>query len=70
MGSGIVKSIKGFGEIPVANVMGGLGYYWKPAHRRPANVERMVEGLSRAVLERILAELEAKYAWAKKGGAK
>lgn len=66
MSSGIVKSIKRFGHIPVANVMGGLGYYWKPAHRRPTNVERMVEGLSRAVLERVLAELKAKYAWAKR----
>lgn len=66
MASGIVKSLKRYGHIPVANVMGGLGYCWEPAHRRPTNIERMVEGLSRAVLERILAELVVKYGWAKR----
>lgn len=66
MSSGIVKSIKRYNHIYVANVLSGLGYYWKSAHRRPTNIERMVEGISRVELEHILAELEAKYAWAKR----
>ena len=54
----LVREMKKFGHIRVANAMGALGWYWKNPRNRPTNVERMVQGLPRIDLERILNKLQ------------
>jgi hypothetical protein len=49
----LVKLIKRFHHTTVANVMYELGWRWHNPKRRPHNVERMLEGLSKNDLERI-----------------
>jgi len=53
----IVREMKKYSDIRVANAMYKLGWFWKKPKRRPTNIVRMVEGLPRCDLERILAEL-------------
>lgn len=58
MSSGIVREIKRFGHIQVAIEMGRLGYRWDKPHRRPTNIEVMLESLPRCHLEAILQRLK------------
>lgn len=53
----LVRAMKQYGEVRVANAMYACGWAWKSPKRRPKNIERMVEGLARCDLERVLAEL-------------
>ena len=53
-----VRKIKSYNEIQVANILSELGYFWKNPKRRPKNIEKMVEGLPRHVLEVIVKKLE------------
>jgi hypothetical protein len=55
---GLVTKIKKYHHIEVSNAMGMCGYGWRDPRRRPHNIERMVLGLPRPVLERILHVLE------------
>lgn len=58
MSSGIVREIKRFGHIKVANEMYWLGYRWDKPHRRPTNIEVMLESVPRHHLEIILQRLK------------
>lgn len=53
----LVREMKKHGDIRVANAMFACGWTWKNPRRRPKNIERMVEGLPRCELVRILDEL-------------
>ena len=53
----LVREMKKYSHIQVANVMGAMGYYWSPSKHRPHNIEKMVEGLPRHVLETIVSKL-------------
>ena len=57
MKSGIVRSIKRYHHIEVANALYALGYRWMQPHRKPTNVERMVACLSRSQLLAVLHAL-------------
>ena len=57
MKEGIVRRIKAFHHIKVANAMGAMGYCWQNPKHRPTNIERMVQGLPRVKLEELLATL-------------
>ena len=59
MKSSIVRSIKKYNHVHVANALWKLGYGWRNPKHRPTNVERMVECLPRQVLIQLLAILEA-----------
>lgn len=52
----IVREMKKFGHVRVANTMFALGWRWRK--RRPINIERMVQGLPRCHLEQILNMLQ------------
>lgn len=54
----LVHQMKQYSHIQVANVMGAIGYRWGNPRRRPHNVEKMVEGLPRPVLELIVNKLK------------
>lgn len=54
----LVRKIKSYNEIQVANILSELGYFWKNPKRRPNNIEKMVESLPRHVLEAIVKKLE------------
>ena len=66
MSSGIVRNIKRFDSTQVANAMYFMGYRWDNPKRRPTNIERMVEGLSRVELVQLLDYLEEHSAWRKR----
>ena len=53
----IVREIKKYNHIQVANAMFEAGYYWDKPKRRPKNIEKMVMGLPRCKLEEILGYL-------------
>ena len=55
---GLVRKMKQYTQIQVANVMGAMGYYWEPHKRRPHNIEKMVQGLPRVKLEEIVEKLK------------
>jgi hypothetical protein len=50
--------MKKYSHIQVANILNAMGYYWKNHRRRPHNIEKMVEGLPRCVLEVIVLKLK------------
>ena len=52
----LVREMKKYGQVKVANAMSALGWSWK--HARPTNIERMVQGLPRCHLENILRALQ------------
>lgn len=52
----LVREMKIYNHIQVANAMYACGYFWKNS-RRSTNIERMVQGLPRCELERILSKL-------------
>lgn len=54
----LVRKMKMYHYIDVANVMHSIGYRWNPPSSRPTNVEKMVEGIPRCDLERILSALQ------------
>lgn len=54
----IVREMKKFGDISVANVMTGFG--WKWTKKRPTSIDKMVEGLPRCELVRILNKLKSR----------
>lgn len=54
----VVREIKKYGDILVANAMHKIGWTWQNPKRRPTNIEKMVEGLPRCDLDRILMELQ------------
>jgi len=54
----LVREMKKYGDVRVANAMFSLGWHWKNARHRPTNIERMVQGLPRCDLERILQVLQ------------
>lgn len=56
--SHIVRSIKKYHHVRVANAMSALGWGWKNPKRRPTNIERMLEGVPRIDLVLILRHLE------------
>lgn len=58
MKSSIVRSIKKYNHVHVANALWKLGYGWRNPKHRPTNVERMVNGLPRQDLVLVLAILE------------
>jgi len=51
----LVRQIKYFHHIQVANAMSAMGYYWPK--KRPTHSERMVEGLPRPRLQELLTTL-------------
>lgn len=53
----LVRQMKEYGDIRVANALYGLGYRSANPRRRPTNIEKMVEGLPRHVLQSILDRL-------------
>ena len=53
----IVREIKKHHHILVANAMFAEGYSWLK-RGRPTNIDRMVEGLPKPILEKVLARLE------------
>ncbi len=53
----LVKAMKPYGHILVGNAMDSAGWRWKNPKRVPTNIEKMVEGLPRGELERILSVL-------------
>ena len=55
---GLVREMKKYGDTRVAYAMYSCGYRWRVRRRRPTNIERMVEGLPRCELERILQALK------------
>ena len=55
----IVRQMKKYNHIQVANAMFKAGYSWRNPKRRPKNIERMVMGLPRVVLDEILGHLNA-----------
>lgn len=54
----LVRAIKKYDHIKVANALLELGYSWSKASHRPTNVEKMVEGLPRNELEQLLIILQ------------
>lgn len=58
MKSSIVRSIKKYNHVQVANALWKLGYGWRNPKHRPTNIERMVNGLPRQDLVQVLAILE------------
>jgi len=56
----IVRKIKKYSPIRVANAMGYLGYYWKNPNRTPTNIDIMVMGVPKTDLIQILKYLETK----------
>lgn len=52
----IVREIKKYHHTAVANCMGEMGYCWP--RRRPHNVEKMLIGVPRVSLEKLLAKLD------------
>ena len=55
----LVREMKKYGHIRVSNAMYSCGWRWKNPKQRPTNIERMVQGLARCDLERILRKLQA-----------
>lgn len=54
----LVREMKKYGEINVANAIGSAtGWYWPNPKNRPKNIEKMVESLPKCDLERVLNEL-------------
>lgn len=47
MRSGVVRSIKKYNHVRVANAVHSAGYRWKNPFRRPHNIEKMLERLPR-----------------------
>jgi hypothetical protein len=41
----LVREMKKYGDVRVANALSECGWTWKNPRRRPKNIERMVEGL-------------------------
>lgn len=58
MNSSIVRSIKKYNHVAVANAVSEIGWGWHNPKRRPTNIERMLVGIPRQELVRILAILE------------
>ncbi len=56
----LVRAMKKYGDVSVANAMSECGYWWANPRRRPTNVERMVMGLPRCALVCILQVLEGR----------
>lgn len=54
----LVREMKKYGEVRVANAMAVVGFEWKNPKHRPKNIERMVDGLPRCELKRILNALQ------------
>lgn len=54
----LVRAIKKYDHVKVANALWELGYEWRNPHRRPTNVEKMVEDLPRHELEQLLIILQ------------
>lgn len=54
----LVREMKKYGEVRVANAMAVVGFEWKNPKHRPKSIERMVEGLPRCELKRILNALQ------------
>ena len=50
----LVRAMKQYSDVRVANAMSACGWSWKNPRCRPHNIERMVDGLPRCELERIL----------------
>lgn len=50
----LVREMKEFGDVRVANAMFSLGWEWRNPRRRPTNIDRMVQGLPRCELVKIL----------------
>ena len=53
----LVREMKKYGDVRVANALSECGWTWKNPRRRPKNIERMTEGMPRCELERILNAL-------------
>ena len=53
----IVRELKKYNAIRIANAMYAVGYRWKRPRNIPTNIDRMVQGLPRCDLERILREV-------------
>ena len=58
MRSGIVRAIKKYNHVRVANAVHSAGYRWKNPFRRPHNIEKMLERLPRHDLVYILKNLQ------------
>ena len=58
MRSGIVRAIKKYNHVRVANAVYSAGYRWKNPFRRPHNIEKMLERLPRHDLVYILKHLQ------------
>lgn len=54
----IVRLIKEYSSIEVANAMSACGWHWNPPHRRPTNIESMLSGVPSCELYRILGALQ------------
>lgn len=54
----LVRVMRRYSEIQVANILAEMGYYWSPTKRRPKNIEKMVQGLPRCDLEVIVQKLK------------
>lgn len=54
----IVREIKKYNEVLVANAMYAIGYSYDNPKNRPTNITKMVEGIPRCDLLKILEELK------------
>lgn len=54
----LVRHIKTWGHVSVANAMYAVGYYWENPKRRPTNIEKMLLDVPRCDLLKIIGELE------------
>ena len=55
----IVRKIKEYSHIQVANAMYAMGYVWRRPNQRPTNIEKMVQGLPKHELQKLLATLKS-----------
>lgn len=56
-----VRRLRQFHHIHVGNAINECGWHWRNPKRRPTNIEKMINGLPRPVILRVLAICEARY---------
>ena len=57
----LVREIRIFGHIRVANAIYAEGYEWRNPKYRPRNIDVMLEGLPRITLVRVLNRLKVAH---------
>lgn len=56
----VVREIKKYHHIEVANALNYLGWYWEKPNRRPTNIEVLCSGIPKGDLLRLLNRLRSK----------